>query len=515
MDKLPVWITIGVYLVIMAVIGLTQGKKAHSIADLTVGGRNAGAWLSALSYGTAYFSAVMFVGYAGGTGKGFGLWGVLAGVGNAVFGAWLAWKVLARRTRDVSSRLKIQTMPQLLETRYSSPSMRLFACVIIFVFLIPYSASVYKGLASVADVLLGIKVEYCMIIIAVVAALMLVFGGYLVQARADFFQGVVMMVGVTLLIVCVIRCDAVGGVQGLMEYAQTQGVKLSATNGLPKLNSDQWISLMATVLMTSFGTWGLPQMVTKYFGIKDDKQAKKGVTISTFFALLVAGGGYFIGSLCYRFFDWETINNPAAEGFIAQDFIVPKMLEISNIPSVLLGVVLMLLIAASVSTLCSVTLTASSTLTIDFIKHFKKDLNDKKSSFTIKVLCVIFIICSYIIANTDTPILDMMSYSWGIISGSFLAPYVISLFWKKVNSKGAWAGILGGFCVAVIPAAAKLVTEFAKDIALANELAGKGPLFACIAMIFSIVLCVGVSAVTKTTNEKETEFFYTGVVEAE
>lgn len=514
MDKLPIWITIGVYIIIMAIIGITQGKKAHSIADLTVGGRNAGAWLSALSYGTAYFSAVMFVGYAGGTGKGFGLWGVLAGIGNAVFGSWLAWKVLARRTRDVSARLKIKTMPQLLDTRYSSPAMRLFACVVIFVFLIPYSASVYKGLASVADILLGIKVEYCMIIIAVVAALMLVFGGYLVQARADFFQGIVMMFGVALLIICVIRCDAVGGVQGLMEYAKTEGVQLSRTNGLPKLNADQWISLWATVLMTSFGTWGLPQMVTKYFGIKDDKQAKKGITISTFFALLVAGGGYFIGALCYRFFDWETLNNPAAGGFINQDYIVPRMLEAANIPSVLLGIVLMLLIAASVSTLCSVTLTASSTLTIDFIKHFKKDMDEKKSSFTIKVLCVIFVISSYVIANTDTPILDMMSYSWGIISGSFLAPYVISLFWKKMNTKGAWAGILGGFVIAIVPAAAKIMTSFTANEAVV-KLAGKGPLFACVAMAASIALCVAVSAVTKSTNEKETEFFYNGEVAAE
>ncbi|MBQ9850385.1 MAG: sodium:solute symporter family protein [Clostridia bacterium] len=514
MDKLPIWITIGVYVVIMAVIGITQGKKAHSIADLTVGGRNAGAWLSALSYGTAYFSAVMFVGYAGGTGKGFGLWGILAGIGNAVFGSWLAWKVLARRTRDVSARLKIKTMPQLLDKRYSSPAMRLFACIVIFIFLIPYSASVYKGLASIADILLGIRVEYCMIIIAVVAALMLVFGGYLVQARADFFQGIVMMFGVALLIICVVRCDKVGGIQGIVEYAQTQGAQLSATNGLPKLNANQWISLWATVLMTSFGTWGLPQMVTKYFGIKDDKQAKKGITISTFFALLVAGGGYFIGSLCYRFFDWETLNNPEAEGFIAQDYIVPGMLEAANIPAVLLGIVLMLLIAASVSTLCSVTLTASSTLTIDFIKHFRKDMDEKKTSFTIKALCVIFVVCSYIIANTDTPILDMMSYSWGIISGSFLAPYVISLFWKKMNTKGAWAGIIGGFALAIIPAAAKLISYFA-DNAVVSQLAGKGPVFACIAMAASIVLCVAVSAVTRSTNGKETEFFYTGVIDAE
>lgn len=514
LDKLAIWVTIAVYIVLMAVIGITQGKKAKSIADLTVGGRNAGAWLSALSYGTAYFSAVMFVGYAGGTGKGYAMWGILAGIGNAVFGSWLAWKVLARRTRDASARLKLKTMPQFLDARYTSPAMKLFACLVIFIFLIPYSASVYKGLASVAEVLLGINVDICMIIIAVVAALLLVFGGYLVQARADFMQGIVMMFGVALLIVCVVRCKAVGGFEGLAEYAKLGGVQPSATNGLPKLNASQWISLWATVLMTSFGTWGLPQMVQKYFGIKDDKQAKKGIAISTFFAFLVAGGGYFIGSLCYRYFSFAQLNDPAAEGYIAQDYIVPNMLAQSELPSVLLGVVLVLLIAASVSTLCSVTLTASSTLTIDFIKHFKKDLSDKKSSFTIKALCVIFVICSYIIANTDTAILDMMSYSWGIISGSFLAPYVVALYWKGINTKGAWAGILGGFFIAVIPAAAKILTSFT-----ANEtvimLAGKGPVFACIAMVASLALCFAVSAVTKTVNAKETEFFYNGEIEAE
>lgn len=499
-DNASVWITLAIYVVVMVVIGVTQGKKARSIADLTVGGRNAGAWLSALSYGTAYFSAVMFVGYAGGTGKAYGLWGILAGIGNAVFGSWLAWKVLARRTRDSSARLKLKTMPQFLEKRYTSEKMRVFACVVIFIFLIPYSASVYKGLASVADVLLGIPVDVCMIVIAVVSALLLIFGGYLVQARADFFQGIVMMFGVALLIFCVVRCDTVGGFEGLAEYAKTE-------TGLPDLNASQWISLWATVLMTSFGTWGLPQMVQKYFGIKDDKQAKKGITISTFFAFLVAGGGYFIGSLCYRFFTPETL--PAN-----QDYIVPEMLKAANLPDVLLGIVLMLLIAASVSTLCSITLTASSTLTIDLIRPLKKNMDDKKSSFTIKALCVIFIVCSYIIANTDTPILDMMSYSWGIISGSFLAPYVISLYWKKMNTKGAWAGILGGFIVAVIPGAAKVISGFAANDTLI-WLAGKGPVFACVAMVLSIVLCVAVSAVTKTSHQKETDFFYNGEVAAE
>ena len=252
MEKVMIWTTILVYILVLVVVGLITGRKSKSIADFTVGGRNAGAWLSALSYGTAYFSAVMFVGYAGKTGLSFGLWGVLAGIGNAVFGSLLAWAMLARRTRDVSGRLKLKTMPEFFEKRYNSVPMRIFAAAVIFLFLVPYSASVYSGLASLADVLLGINDTVFLIIIAVLAILLVTFGGYLVQARADFIQGIVMMVGVALLLFFVVRCDQVGGLEGLKAYAQTQA-------GLPTLNASQWVSLMATVLMTSFGTWGLPQ----------------------------------------------------------------------------------------------------------------------------------------------------------------------------------------------------------------------------------------------------------------
>jgi len=504
------WVTIAVYVVALVGIGLAVGRKPQSVADITVGGRNAGAWLSALSYGAAYFSAVMFVGYAGGTGFSYGLWGILAGLGNAIFGSWLAWKVLARRTRDISHRLKIKTMPQLLSVRYNSKGMQIFSSIVIFVFLIPYSASVYKGLGSISEVLLGIDDTIFMLIIAVLAAVLLLLGGYLVQARADFVQGIIMMIGVATLIFCVIRCDKVGGLEGLGEYINTP-------EGLPKLGANQWISLLATVLMTSFGTWGLPQMVQKYFGIKDDKQAKRGIVISTFFGFLVAGGGYFIGSLCHRFYDVETMKGFNAESFT--DYIVPNMLKDSQLPEVLMGVVLVLLIAASVSTLCSVTLTACSTFSLDLVKGaIRKDMSDKSAKILTKVLCLLFILLSYLLVTVgkDTPILDMMSYSWGIISGSFLAPYMISLFWKGLNKIGAWSGMLTGFFIALVPALAKILTMFNVTDEAIVMLAGKGPLFACIAMIASIVISVVVGvAVNKGQKKNCNEFFYNGVVETE
>lgn len=478
-----IWATICVYVVFTAAVGFAGSKRSKSMGEFTVGGRNAGAWMSAFSYGTAYFSAVMFIGYAGGTGWKYGAWGVLPGIGNAILGSWLAWKVLARRTRAVTRENGIRSMPQLFEKQYGSRAMRLFSAIVIFVFLIPYSASVYKGLTSVCSVLLGVDELVCMIVIAAAGAVIVVAGGYIAALKADFVQGIIMLFGVVFLIVAVMRCEAVGGLtQGLSRLG-------SATKEL-SLSTKDHIGLWATVLMTSFGTWGLPQMIHKYYGIRDDREVSRGTVISTLFALVVAGGGYFIGSLSHLFFD------KLPEG--GTDYLIPNILATSGLSDVLVGVVLVLLIAASVSTLSSITITAASTFAMDIIQdRFMKDKEKDIAPLT-KVLCLAFVVISFFIAykGEGTPILDMMSYSWGIISGSFLVPYVASLYRKNVSAYAAWASMLGGFVCALPPLAAKLVGS---DISLGSlgRLSDLGPHFACAATVVSLLLFLAVGAATK------------------
>ena len=469
--QLTIWIVIGVYAIFMLAVGILYSRKGTDMASFTVGGRSAGAWISALSYGTAYFSAVMFIGYSGGSGWSYGLWSVLVGIGNALFGSLLAWLVLADRTREYTRKHDIKSMPQLFEKRFGSSKMRLFACVVIFVFLIPYSASVYKGLTSVCSVILGIDEQVCMIIIAIASALLLVLGGYIATLKADFVQGFVMMIGVSALIVLVVLSPQVGGLgtglSNMTEYMRSH--EMLPLTGKPA------VALISTLLMTSFGTWGLPQMVHKYYGIKDRQEVKRGTIISTVFALLVAGGGYFIGSLSHLFFG-ETM----PEG--GKDFLVPLMLDQAGLPDLLVGVILVLLISASVSTLSSITLTACSTVSMDLVKPtIAKKMNDKDLAALTRILCLVFVVMSYFIANYPTPILEMMSYSWGIISGSFLAPYLLSLYWRGINRAGAWAGMLCGFLTAFLPAA---ISGFTTP---------DGPLYACLAMAVSFVLCFGVS----------------------
>lgn len=498
-EQTVIWIVIGVYMAFMLIIGLLNKKSSNNMTSFTVGSRNAGAWITALSYGTAYFSAVMFIGYAGKTGWGFGFWAVLTGIGNAIFGSLLAWIVLANRTRETTKRLKIKSMPQFFQARFNSKAMKLFCTIVIFVFLLPYSASVYKGLTSVCSVLLNIDERLCMIIIAVVSAIIIILGGYLAQLKADFVQGIIMFIGVALLIVFVVQSDKIGGLTSGIE-------KLAAETDKLGLKPNNHISLWATIIMTSFGTWGLPQMIHKYYGIKDEKEVKRGTVISTIFGLLVAGGGYFIGSFGHVFFD------KLPEGGV--DYIVPYMLKEAKMPTILLGVVLVLLISASVSTLSSVTITACTTLTMDLVNgHVKKDMSKKSQAVVSKVFCLVFIVISYFVANSDTPILDMMSYSWGIISGSFLAPYLIALYWRGLNKAGGWAGMIGGFVTALPPVIAKLFcNDWMAPFGL-GKMMDCGPIFAVASMVISIVLCIVVSLITGGTTEKckeKSKFFYEG-----
>lgn len=493
--EISIWTTIVIYMGLMLGLGVVSGRKVKDISNFTVGRRNAGAWLSALSYGTAYFSAVMFVGYSGSSGWDFGLWAVLVGIGNAVFGALLAWLVLASKTRAVTHAFNIKSMPQLFYERYKSKRMLTFSAVIIFIFLLPYSASVYKGLTYVCSILLGIDEMVCMIIIATVSALLLLIGGYLATLKADFAQGIIMMVGVVLLIYYVLKSPAVveaGNIKGLWNFMQD--------NGMQPMPAANWVKLTATILMTSFGTWGLPQMIHKYYGIKDEHEIKRGTVISTFFALLVAGGGYFVGSFGRLYF------SQLPEG--GRDAIVPQMLNMSNLPSVLMGIILVLLISASVSTLSAIALTASSTVMMDLIKPaVKKKRSESFETKVLKGLCLVFVVLSFIVANTKTPILDMMSYSWGILSGSFLAPYLFALYWKGVNVAGAWAGMLSGFAVAFIPAGSKLISIFwANAPEQILKLAGQGPLFTVIAILVSLIMCTVFSLLFSKSPQNQ-EFY--------
>ncbi len=435
-----------VFFGIMIGVGLYCRKHSTDVDGFVLGGRSVGPWLTAFAYGTSYFSAVVFVGYAGQFGWKYGIAATWAGIGNALIGSLLAWAVLGRRTRIMSQHLDSATMPQFFESRFDSKALKLAASAIIFVFLIPYTASLYNGLSRLFGMAFDIDYSVCVIVMAVLTAIYVIAGGYMATAINDFIQGIVMLVGIVAVIAAVLNSKG-GFMEAMNGLARISDPTVSDAPGVFNsfLGPDP-VNLLGVVLLTSLGTWGLPQMVQKFYAIKSEKAINKGMIISTVFAFVVAGGCYFLGGFGRLFSDQVDI---AAGGY---DSIIPTML--SGLSPVLIAIVVVLVLSASMSTLSSLVLASSSTLTLDFIKGtVVKDLSQKKQLLIMRILIAVFIAISVVIAilqykSNVTFIAQLMGVSWGALAGAFLAPFLFGLYWKRTTVASVWVSF--GFSTVVM-----------------------------------------------------------------
>lgn len=433
---------------VMIGVGLYSRKHATNVNDFVLGGRNVGAWLTAFAYGTSYFSAVVFVGYAGQFGYKYGLSATWIGIGNALIGSFLAWAILGRRTRIMSKYFQATTMPDYFGKRYDSKNIRIAAALISFIFLIPYTSSVYNGLSRLFEMAFDVPYTVCVIGMAVLTGAYVLLGGYMATAINDFIQGIIMLVGIVAIVAAVLQGQ--GGFQeafltlsqiesDLPSTMGQQGLFVSFFGPDPK-------NLFGVVILTSLGTWGLPQMVHKFYAIRDEKAVRTGTVISTVFALVISSGCYFLGGFG-RLFDHPTLYN--SQGKIVYDAIVPAML--SNLPDILIGVTIVLVLSASMSTLSALVLTSSSTLTLDVVKaNLIKDMDDKRQLLVMRILLVLFIVVSVIMAiNPPVFIAQLMGISWGALAGAFLAPFLYGLYWKGVTRAGVWASFICGVGITV------------------------------------------------------------------
>lgn len=417
-------------------VGVICSRRNVSVGDFVLGGRNVGPWLTAFAYGTSYFSAVVFVGYAGQFGWSFGISAGWIGIGNALLGSLLAWVVLGRRTRIMSKHLGSATMPEFFGSRYDSRALKIVTSVIVFVFLVPYSASVYKGLSGLFALSFDISFNAVIIGMALITGIYVIVGGYMATAVNDLIQGIIMIVGMILILTSVIQgrggfTEAISALSQIpaADMPQMQGAYASMFGPKP-------LQLLSVLILTSVGTWGLPQMVAKFYAIKSEKSIKTGTVISTVFALIIAGGSYFMGGFGRLYYSADPV---------VFDEIVPQMLA-SALPDALMGVVLLLVMSASMSTLSSLVLTSSSTFVIDFVDGiFPGRLSEKTKKIAIKGLCAFFILLSVLIAiRPNSLITTLMSISWGALAGAFLGPFLYGLFWKGTTRAGVWAAILFG-----------------------------------------------------------------------
>jgi len=487
------FVFLGIFIAIMVTVGIYSRKKINNVNDFYLGGRNMGPWISAFAYGTTYFSAVIFIGYAGRIGWGFGLSATWIGIGNAIIGSMLAWLILAKRTRRMTHELNASTMPEFFEKRYGSKAIKIVTALIIFIFLVPYSASVYQGLGYLFENIFGIPFVYCMAAMALITAIYLLLGGYVATALNDFVQGIIMIVGVILMMFYIISHPAVGGLAGGIE-------KLSSIPGdgpgLISVFSAQPANLLGLIVLTSLGTWGLPQMVHKFYAIKDENAIRKATIVSTLFATLIGGAAYFTGAFGRLF-----LNNTlpvGSNGMPNPDMVMPQMLE-AALPEALMGLIMLMVFSASMSTLSSLVLVSSSAIVLDLIKgSLFKQISNNMVMLLMKVFCGAFVLFSFLVAVTPNAILTLMSFSWGTVAGSFLAPFIYGLYWKKTTKAGAWAGIITG-----------LVCSIGGAIVFGMN-AGLAPNIGAFSMAASMIVVPIVSLLTAKQEERHAEKVYSG-----
>ncbi len=502
MDKTMITsIMLVVFFAIMIAVGMYCRRHATNVNDFVLGGRKAGAWLTAFAFGTSYFSAVIFVGYAGQFGWNFGLASTWIGLGNAFIGSLLAWVVLGRRTRIMTQHIGSKTMPDFFGNRFDSNNLKLAASAITFLFLIPYTASLYNGLSRLFAIAYpGLDYSVCVIVMAVLTGVYVIFGGYMATAINDFIQGIIMLGGIVTVVMAVLNKN--GGLNAAIE-----GLATSSNGGWEYasfLGPDP-LALLSVVLLTSLGTWGLPQMVGKFYSIKDEDSIKKGTIISTVFAIIVAGGCYFLGGFG-RLYNEIPLNDNGvpSDGF---DSIIPTMLE--TMPAIIIGVVIVLVLSASMSTLSSLVLTSGSTLTLDFIEPIatqkkKQQFTDKKRMTLIRLFIVFFIVASAAIAivqhnSKNVFIAQMMGISWGALAGAFLAPFLYGLYWKKASKAGVAVCFVFGVSLEIVQLLISLGFIDVSGNAFLSTVFQNSLVSGVVAMVVGLILLPIVSLITKKT----------------
>ena len=434
-----------IFFAVMAAVGIYSRRHAMSVDGFVLGGRSVGPWLTAFAYGTSYFSAVVFVGYAGQFGWKYGLSSTWIGIGNAVIGSLLAWVVLGRRTKVMTQHLNSRTMPDFFGERYGSKALKTAASAIVFIFLVPYTASIYNGLSRLFEMAFHVPYAWCVVGMAVFTGIYVILGGYMATAINDFIQGIIMLAGIVIVIGAVLSGQG-GFLEAVQKMAQIPSdvpVTLGQPGAFTSFFGPDPVNLLGVVILTSLGTWGLPQMIGKFYAIKDEKSINTGTVISTIFAVVVSGGCYFLGGFA-RLFDDPAIYD--GSGNVIYDSIIPHML--SALPDLLIGIVVVLVLSASMSTLASLVLTSSSTLTLDFLKeNLCRRMEDRKLIRVMQVLIVFFIAVSVLLAlNPPAFIAQLMGISWGALAGSFLAPLPGAFPLRAVLEADDKSGCVGQLC---------------------------------------------------------------------
>ncbi len=457
-------IVISAFALMTVIVGIIGFRRTRSFSDYFLGGGTIGPFMTAFTYGAAYFSAVLFIGFAGKVGWDFGLSGLWIAIGNALVGVLGVWWLMGHRIKQMSIDYKVQTMPEYFEKRYDSPFFKFFSSIAIFVFFIPYSAAVFIGLAYLFQVNFNIAYSGALLFMGGFTALYLVMGGYKSMTMIDVIFGIIMAAGSAVLLAS--TAGAAGGLGTLNDKLALINPKLTEIVGPPGF----W-PLFSLVFLTSVAPFAMPQLVQKFYAIKDRKAIRIGMGASTLFAVLIGSAAYFAGATGRVLLSPE--NAPAAfiEGKPIFDALMPELLT-NVIPPSLSILMLLLILSASMSTLAALVLLSSSSIAKDLYAGFiNRNVSDKNLTLYMRLFSAFFIILSIIFAYyRPATIVAILGISWGAVGSAFLGPFFWGLLSKRMNKAGAIASSFLGLGVCIVLYATGMPSPQAGTIGMMTSL---------------------------------------------
>lgn len=464
--QICIMISIVTYLVAMVMIGVVYSKKTKNVGDFYLGGRKLGPLVTAMSAEASDMSSYLLMGLPG-----LALASGVAEVGWTVIGlavgTYLNWLIVAKKLRNYSAKIGAITIPDYFSKRYKDNSRLIMAVAafMIIVFFVPYTASGFAACGKLFGTLFGIDYHIAMVVSAIIIVGYTSLGGFNAASMTDFIQSIIMTAA--LIIVLVFGISQAGGMEQVIANAKALPGYLDFFKGYDGVTNSAGTYNALSVVSTlawGLGYFGMPHILLRFMAIENPNKVKVSrrvasvwVVISMAVAVLIGIVGMAMikeGALA-QFDDSETI--------IIQ--IATLLSKVGVVPALLAGVILAGILASTMSTADSQLLAASSAASENIIGGlFRINLSETAQMIVARVTLIAISIVGVIIAwDSNSSVFGIVSFAWAGFGAVFGPVMLLSLFWKRSNRYGAFAGmIVGGVMVFVWKyAIAKLGGAFA------------------------------------------------------
>lgn len=426
------------YLIVLGIgYWAMQRGSSKDLEGYLLGGRQVGPIATALTMQSTAMSGYMFLG-AGGLGFSQGYWALWYAAGD-IGGGVLNLSVIGRRMRKLSQMMGALTSIEYLEKRYPSPAVRVIAGVLT-VFLLGFYVLAQliaggKGMALVT----GMSYPVALAIAVGIILAYTFMGGFLAVAYTDFFQSLVMLVGVMWIVIAAL--SELGGLTAANHAIGELDPTLLSVWGRGLGFEGQWGVVAGAILIFSVGYMGWPHVVTRHMAMSRPATARRAGLWATLWSALFVPAPYLVGVLAILIL--PALDDPEMAIF---------QVAVQLLPAAVTGLVMAAIMAAIMSTADSLLLQTGSIASRDIYERFiNPNASERQMVAVSRGLVVAVAVIGYFVALVEPPtVFSIVIFATSVLGSAFLPAYVCAVWWKKANTPGALASMIVGAAVAFI-----------------------------------------------------------------